>query len=148
FVDVLKEVELHRHAGGNSGRAGGQRCTVTQATTGRTERGSSGILDGEGHTVRAGIDELEGKVVGEALHVDRRGEPGAAGLGLPTIGQLQTCAIQLGASIELQTSGGKSGSEIDGGRAPALNGDDRGGGVAGREVRRGGDGFDRGRTTD
>src|SRR4029077_1553191 len=122
FVDVLKEVELHRHAGGNSGRAGGQRCTVTQATTGRTERGSSGILDGEGHTVRAGIDELEGEVVGEALHVDRSGEPSAASLSLCSIRQFQTCAVQVGVSVELQTSSSKPGSEVDGRRA-ALNGD-------------------------
>src|SRR6266851_3892109 len=91
-----------------------------------TERGSAGVLDSEGHTVGVGVNELEGEVVSETLHVHRGGEPGAAGFRLPTVSQLQTSAIQLGASIELQTSGGKPGSEINGKRA-GLNGDDRGG---------------------
>src|ERR1700747_2493060 len=119
-MDILKEIELHGHAGRNAGSSGGQGCAIAEAATGRTERSGSGVLNGEGHTVGAGVDELEGEVVGEALHIDGCGEPGAAGLGLSAIVQLKRGAIQLGVSIKLKAGGGKSGREIDGGRA-ALN---------------------------
>src|SRR6267154_6227965 len=141
---ILEQVEFHRHAGRNAGSSARQAGTVTQTTARRTERGNARALDGESHTVRAGVDELEGEVVGEALHIDGCREPGAASLRLPTVGQLQTSAIQLSASIELQTGGSETGSEINC-RRGALNGDDRGSGVAGREVWRGSDGFYRGR---
>ena len=141
---ILEQVEFHRHAGRNAGSSARQAGTVTQTTARRTERGNARVLDGESHTVGTGVDELEGEVVGEALHIDWGGEPGAASLRLPTVGQLQTSAIQLGASIELQTSRGESRSEIDAGGTAALNGDDRGGGVAGCEVWSRGDGFYRG----
>src|SRR5712671_2858279 len=140
---ILEQVEFHRHAGRNARSSTRQARTVSQTTARGTERGNSRVLDGESHTVGAGVDELEGEVVGEALHVDRGGEPGAASFRLPAVGQLQTSAIQLGASIELQTGGSETGSEINC-RRGALNGDDRGSGVAGREVWRGSDGFHRG----
>src|ERR1700730_6678796 len=131
---VLEKIELHCDAGRNSWRSTGQSCAVTQPTAVRTERGSSGVLNREGHSVRVGIDELEGEVVSEALHIYGRGEPGAAGFLLPAVGQLQAVPIQRSTSIELQTCCRKAGGKVDRRRTAALNGDYRSSRVALREA--------------
>src|ERR1700730_2687805 len=123
---VLEKIELHCDAGRNSWRSTGQSCAVTQPTAVRTERGSSGVLNREGHSVRVGIDELEGEVVSEALHIYGRGEPGAAGFRLPAVSQLQAISIECGASIELQTCCREARGKVDGRRTAALNSDGRG----------------------
>ncbi len=69
----------------------------------------------------AGINHLEGEIVGEILNVDFLGPERAAIFETAGgVGQLQAIAIQNGVAVQLQPRGRKARAKIDGAGAAAA----------------------------
>ena len=90
--------------------------------------------------VRGG--ELEREVVGEGLHVDRRGPERTGGFVLRGgVGELQAGAVELGVTVELHARGVEAGAEVDcAGGTARVDGDNGLRDGAGAEAGFGGDG--------
>jgi len=145
LLTVLEQVKLDRDTSRNSRSATTHGRTVTQPASGKPQGGDAGVLNRECHAVGIGIGELETEICGEALHVDGRGKPSAAGFALPAIGQFQARAIQLGAAVELHSGCDEARTKVNGCTAATLNGDDRGGRATLAEIRGRGHGLHGGR---
>ena len=104
FPGVIVEVELHRHAVGDS--------LIGQPASGIAQRPDVIALNRKSHAVCRGIQQLEGEVGYEALHRNLRCKPGGSLFVGSSVSQLQHSAGHGRAIVQRQGAGRESATRI------------------------------------
>ena len=105
FAIVAIQVELDRHAVGNTAAAASGIRAIAESATGRPQSGVADTLDGEGEAVGgigAGCD-LEGEGGGEAADTDWGGGEDTAGFGGTAVGELEVVAADGAPPLKVRT---------------------------------------------
>jgi hypothetical protein len=114
FALIVKQIELDGYAVGDA--------SVPELAPGPADSGWTITLDSKGNPVAARVRQLEGKVGGELLDIDRSRIEGAARFVRAAIGQLQPVVVQIRAAIELNDPVGKCKAVAKVENAGRLNG--------------------------
>ena len=123
FASVAVKVEFYGDTPGDTTRSPSIGVgPVTKASPIPTKRSGGNTLNGESESIGGRIGELEGKVCGKGLDIDRSSPEGTRTLKGAPIGKLKEVVAYLGHAIQLQASGvGKAAGEVYIARSTRLN---------------------------